>query len=78
MIYLLLQEGPFMSYDTVASLQRMQQLEQAASGKRLVLKAIYSTVRYMANCYCSYFIHSNFYFFFSSVFDLLLYKGVFH
>ena len=34
-----------MSYDTVASLQRMQQLEQAqaASGKRLVLKRINST-----------------------------------
>lgn len=35
-----------MSYDTVASLQRMQQLEQAqaAAGKRLVLKPIYSSV----------------------------------
>ncbi|MDZ5606346.1 hypothetical protein U2I54_04305 [Bacillus pseudomycoides] len=35
-----------MSYDTVASLQRMQQLEQAqaAAGKRLVLKPIYSTL----------------------------------
>lgn len=35
-----------MSYDTVASLQHMQQLEQAqaAAGKRLVLKPIYSSV----------------------------------
>ncbi|BCA33691.1 hypothetical protein BwiPL1_20730 [Bacillus wiedmannii] len=35
-----------MSYDTIASLQRMQQLEQtqAAAGKRLVLKSIYSSV----------------------------------
>ncbi|MEC2390211.1 hypothetical protein BK709_04680 [Bacillus thuringiensis serovar shandongiensis] len=34
-----------MSYDTVASLQRMQQLEQAqaATGKRLILKRINST-----------------------------------
>lgn len=35
-----------MSYDTVASLQRMQQLEQfqATAGKRLILKPIYSSV----------------------------------
>ncbi len=35
-----------MNYDTVASLQRMQQLEQAqaAAGKRLILKPIYSSV----------------------------------
>ncbi|PFL13998.1 hypothetical protein COJ07_29200 [Bacillus cereus] len=35
-----------MSYDTIASLQRMEQLEQAqaAAGKRLVLKPIYSSV----------------------------------
>ncbi|MRC30758.1 hypothetical protein GH884_21260 [Bacillus thuringiensis] len=34
-----------MSYDTIASLQRMQQLEQAqaATGKRLVLKRVDST-----------------------------------
>ncbi|AHA69520.1 hypothetical protein ABE44_26935 [Bacillus thuringiensis] len=34
-----------MSYDTIASLQRMQQLEQAqaATGKRLVLKRIYES-----------------------------------
>ncbi|EEM07626.1 hypothetical protein bmyco0003_57090 [Bacillus pseudomycoides] len=46
MIYTLLQRSLFMSYDTVGSLQRMQQLEQAqaASGKRLVLKPIYSTL----------------------------------
>ncbi len=42
MIYLLLQGGYVMSYDTVASLQRMQQLEQAqaAAGKRLVLQRV--------------------------------------
>ncbi|OQD34190.1 hypothetical protein B1K97_01512 [Bacillus toyonensis] len=35
-----------MSYDTVASLQRMQQIEQAqaTTGKRLVLKPIYSSL----------------------------------
>ncbi|MGF9993248.1 hypothetical protein ABEY04_31635 [Bacillus mycoides] len=35
-----------MSYDTIASLQRMQQLEQsqAATGKRLVLKRVDSTL----------------------------------
>lgn len=35
-----------MSYDTVASLQRMQQLQksEAAAGKRLILKPIYSSV----------------------------------
>ncbi|PEA53668.1 hypothetical protein CON64_17655 [Bacillus pseudomycoides] len=35
-----------MSYDTVASLQRMQQLEQAqaAAGKRLILKRVNSTL----------------------------------
>ncbi len=35
-----------MSYDTVASLQRMDQLAQAqaAAGKRLILKPIYSSV----------------------------------
>ncbi|MBJ7946740.1 hypothetical protein [Bacillus cereus group sp. N24] len=35
-----------MSYDTVASLQRMQQLEQAqaANGKRIMLKPIYSSL----------------------------------
>ncbi|PEJ20493.1 hypothetical protein CN675_08815 [Bacillus toyonensis] len=35
-----------MSYDTIASLQRMEQLEQAqaAAGKRLILKPIYSSV----------------------------------
>lgn len=35
-----------MSYDTVASLQRMQQLEQAqaAAGKRLVLKRVNTTL----------------------------------
>ncbi|EKS8366147.1 MULTISPECIES: hypothetical protein [Bacillus] len=34
-----------MSYDTIASLQRMQQLEQAqaATGKRLVLKRVYES-----------------------------------
>ena len=34
-----------MSYDTIASLQRMQQLEQAqaSSGKRLVLKRVYES-----------------------------------
>ena len=34
-----------MSYDTVASLQRMQQLQQAqaASGKRIVLKRVYKS-----------------------------------
>lgn len=34
-----------MSYDTIASLQRMQQLEQAqaATGKRLILKRVNST-----------------------------------
>jgi len=34
-----------MSYDTVASLQRMQQLQQAqaASGKRIVLKRVYES-----------------------------------
>ncbi|PGT65723.1 hypothetical protein COD86_25520 [Bacillus cereus] len=34
-----------MSYDTIASLQRMQQLEQAqaTSGKRLVLKRVYES-----------------------------------
>ncbi|BAR81519.1 uncharacterized protein KNN_00644 [Bacillus thuringiensis serovar tolworthi] len=34
-----------MSYDTVASLQRMQQLQQAqaASGKRVVLKRVYES-----------------------------------
>ncbi|ONG59690.1 hypothetical protein [Bacillus thuringiensis] len=34
-----------MSYDTIASLQRMQQLEQAqaANGKRIVLKRVYES-----------------------------------
>jgi len=35
-----------MSYDTVASLQRMEQIQQAqaTAGKRLILKPIYSSV----------------------------------
>lgn len=39
-----------MSYDTVASLQRMQQLEQAqaASGKRLVLQRVHTTDNLLA------------------------------
>lgn len=39
-----------MSYDTVASLQRMQQLEQAqaAAGKRLVLQRVHTTDNLLA------------------------------
>ncbi|PGS21800.1 hypothetical protein COC59_22485 [Bacillus cereus] len=39
-----------MSYDTVASLQRMQQLEQAqaAAGKRLILQRVHTTDNLLA------------------------------
>ena len=39
-----------MSYDTIASLQRMQQLEQAqaAAGKRLVLQRVHTTDNLLA------------------------------
>ena len=47
-----------MSYDTIASLQRMQQLEQAqaATGKRLVLKELMNQIKFQLSL--SFFVLS--------------------